>query len=99
MFPPDNGAPDPELEPVVLMEWLAEEVVGLQSTIVMVVVALADTAAIVSMVICARTVAEVSFLLRLSLAIAVRISAIPASNPTMRITEAINISIMVKPAS
>src|SRR5713101_8210142 len=99
MAPPLNGAPAPLLEPEVWTEWLAEELLGLQSIIVMLVAALAGTEAIISMVICDKIVAVLSILLRLSLAMAVKISIIPAGKPTGRINAANNISTRVKPPS
>jgi hypothetical protein len=99
MLPPLKGAPAPLLEAVVLIVWLADPLVGLQSTTVMLVLALAGTAAMVSIVNCDTVVALLSFLLRLSLAIAVIISAIPAVRPVKSTSPAISISISVNPAS
>src|SRR5260370_37152804 len=99
MAPPLNGAPAPLLEPEVWTEWLAEEVLGLQSIIVMLVAALAGTEAINSMVICDKIVAELSILLRLSLAVAVKISIIPTGKPTSRINAANHIFTSVKTRS
>src|SRR5260370_39122446 len=99
MAPPLNGAPAPLLEPEVWTEWLAEELLGLQSIIVMLVAALAGTEAIISMVICDKIVAVLSILLRVSLAMAVRISIITGAKPRSRITTPNHIFTRVKPPS
>src|ERR1700739_2113439 len=84
MAPPlVSGAPAPVLLPSVLTVWLAAVLVGLQSTTVTfelgveLAVALAGTDAIISRVVCARTVPVLSLLSRLLFATAVMMRSRP----------------------
>jgi hypothetical protein len=82
---------------VVLIVWLADPLLGLQSVMVTLELEPAETDAIISMVICERTVAVLSFLERLSPATEVMTSSMEPASPIANTSAAIISSISENP--